>query len=136
MRCLRRICGDGTILIEIASKLNVQCLGIEIDEVLCRTARRRIKEQNLLSRVDIIHEDALHIKSYLRFPSVITIFLVPSCLKVLSPKIRASCKPGTKIINIKFPMPEEDGWVALNTVDCEDVVKPGSFTKAYLYVIE
>ena len=128
--------GDGTILIEIASRTDVQCLGVEIDEVLCRTARRKVDEQKLSGRVDIINEDALHVESHLHFASVITMFLVPSCLKVLGPKLRATCKSGTKIVNIKFPMPEEDGWVVLNTIDCEDVVKSGSITKIYLYMID
>ena len=127
--------GDGTILIEIAFKFGVQCLGVEIDEVLCRTARRRIEERKLSSCIDIIIGDALYVQPLLKFPSVVTIFLVPSCLKILSPIILASCKSGTKIVNIKFPMPEEDGWIALNTIECEDVVKPGSLTKIYLYVI-
>ena len=38
--------GDGTILVEIASKLDISCLGVEIDEVLCRTARRKVEERN------------------------------------------------------------------------------------------
>lgn len=128
--------GDGTILLEIASRLHAQCVGVEIDQVLCRTARRKAQEQNLAGHIDIINEDALHVERHLQLASVITIFLVPSCLQVLSPKLRASCRSGTKIVNIKFPLPKEDGWVAVNTIECEDVIKPGSFTNIYLYIID
>ena len=77
--------GDGAILVHIAARLQVPCIGIEIDEILCRTALRRAREASLSTFVDIVAADALYVDPSLA--SVITIFLVPSCLEVLSPKL-------------------------------------------------
>merc|ERR1711991_225508 len=126
--------GDGAILVHIAARLQVPCIGIEIDEILCRTALRRAREASLSTFVDIVAADALYVDPSLA--SVITIFLVPSCLEVLSPKLKALCKSGTKILNIKFPLPAHHGWHPKATIECDDVVKIGSTARIYLYVVE
>ena len=49
---------------------------------------------------------------------------------------KALCKSGTKILNIKFPLPAHHGWHPKATIECDDVVKIGSTARIYLYVVE
>ena len=123
--------GDGGILLNICKAVGARCIGIEIDEILCRTARRKVKEAKLEALIDVVIDDAIH--ANVSFSSVITLFLVPSCLSVLSPILKEKCASGTRIVNIKFPLPPP--WNAVKVLECDDVVKPGSFTFLYLYIV-
>ena len=124
--------GDGGIIIPISSHTGARTVGVEIDDLLCRTARRRAREAGVANLVDVINMDALHTE--LSIASVVSIFLVPSCLQVLSPKLRC-CQPGTRIVNIKFPLPADDGWIPTAVIPCDDVIKAGSSAFIYLYEI-
>ena len=125
--------GDGEIIINLARKIGVRCTGVEIDEILCLASIRKIKKLHLESYIDIILEDAIHTNFFLY--SVVTIFLVPSCLKALSPILKEKCPKGTKIVNIKYPLPLEDGWIPVKTLLSEDAVKPGTLCNIFLYIV-
>ena len=49
-------------------------------------------------------------------------FLVPSCLKVLSPKLQTAMSAGSRIVTYHYPLPADDGWIPVATRETEDVV--------------
>jgi SAM-dependent methyltransferase len=128
--------GDGTILVEVAKQTGAKCIGYEIDKVLCGIAKRRVRDENITSLVDIVEEDILNV-DYTK-ATIIFMFLVPSCLKVLSPILKTQCAKGTSIICYKFPLPNDEGWESVIKVETEDVVKtkdPTSSSSIWLYYI-
>jgi SAM-dependent methyltransferase len=128
-------CGDGTALVSVALQTGAQCIGYEIDPLLCATARRKLAEAGLTSAT--VHEQDICSADY-SSASVIYIFLVPSCMKALSPILRSQAAPGTRIISYHFPLPEEDGWVPDKTMQTDDVVNrlnSNSRKILFMYVI-
>lgn len=126
--------GDGPILIGIAAATGARCKGIEIDALLCTTARRHAVEACVGHLVSIECGDVAEAK--FDDGTVIVIFLVPSCLDVLAPMLRKQCPPGTRVVAYKFPLPEDEdhgGWLPEATAATEDVVKKGADTKLYFY---
>jgi len=123
--------GAGDILITIARETQARCVGYEIDEILCKTSTRIAKENNVIHLVDIVNGDALY--ADLSLYSVISVFLVPSCLEVLCPSFADHCVTGTRIVSYKFPFPEP--WEVVKTIECDDIIKKGAKTQAYLYLV-
>jgi SAM-dependent methyltransferase len=128
-------CGDGTMLIGIALATGAKCIGVEIDNTLCRTARRRAAEAGVGDIVDVQECDLAAFTFGSTTPTVVFAFLVPSCLTVLSRVLFRSLAPGTLLILYKFPLPADDGWVALKEVEVEDAVKAGAKTTVFLYKV-
>jgi precorrin-6B methylase 2 len=124
-------CGDGEVLLGFATLCATRSIGIDIDNCLCETARRRAREANVSHLIDVVNADVIY--TDFSYPSIITIFLVPSCLEVLSPILKKSCRPQTKIIAYKFPLPISD-WEPIRVVDCIDIIKPGGRANIFYYV--
>lgn len=150
--------GDGSILVDVAKHSNSKCIGVEIDNVLCATAKRKAKESNVNELVEIIEGDIADTTCYnLKEATIIFTFLVPSCQQVVSKILFETFKnkdrhgnedgnnsnntstsnDGIRIVAYKFPLPEEDGWKdwLVETCETEDVVKKGSTTTLYFYRI-
>ncbi len=128
-------CGDGSILIPIAEIVKSKCVGFEIDSVLCATARRKAKDLGLDHRIDIHTRDILEVD--LSPADILTVFLTPSCLEFLSPRFKQQCKPGSKIICYKFPLPESDGWKPAATTITEDVINTkNEASRSHLYLYQ
>ena len=68
-----------------------------------------------------------------RVPRVIFIFLVPSCLAVLSVGLLRTLARGTMLLLYKFPLPVADGWVPTEKRTVDDAVKPGTQAQVFLY---
>ena len=145
--------GDGSIIVDVAKQTQSKCIGVEIDNVLCATAKRKAKESNVHELVNIIEGDIADTTCYnLKEATIIFTFLVPSCQQVVSKILFDTFKKNTvsesnqdnnnnnnsdgiRIVAYKFPLPEEDGWKELlvDTCETEDVVKKGSMTTLYFY---
>jgi len=126
--CFDLGCGDGAICLEALSRsAGIQVYGFDIDPVLVSTAKRRCEqygERAIFTEGDILNVD-------LSTASVIFIFLVPSCLEVLEPRLRASLDSGCRIICYKYGFPS---WnAAVTTFNTEDVLKKGGQESVYLY---
>jgi SAM-dependent methyltransferase len=128
-------CGDGTMLIGIARATGAKCIGVEIDNTLCRTARRRAAEAGVGDIVEVQECDLAAFTFGANSPTVVFAFLVPSCLTVLSRALFRSLASGTLLILYKFPLPAEDGWTPLKEVVVEDAVKAGAQATVYLYKV-
>ena len=88
--------GAGHLLIPICQLTRATCVGYEIDAVLCATASRKSSWLRDCASIDIVQDDIIN--ANLTTASVVCMFLVPSCCKVLSKKVRDECRKGTRII--------------------------------------
>jgi len=96
--------GDGRIPIIAAQKYGARGVGIEIDPRLVTQSWGNANDGEVANRVlfkigDLFEAD-------LAEATVVTMYLSPSIMKRLMPKLRA-LKPGTRIVSHQFPMP---GW--------------------------
>ncbi len=128
--------GNGNILLNIASSTHAKCIGFDIDSSLCETATRRARESGVAHLVDFVVEDIYFVD--LASASVICMFLVPSCLKVLSPRLWERFQRGVRIVCYKFPLPVDDGWLPSAVVETEDVINTidsTSRSNVYFYCV-
>ena len=126
--CFDLGCGDGAICLEALSRGGrILVRGFDIDPLLVSAARRRceqFKDRVVITECDILNVD-------LSSASVIFIFLVPSCLTVLEPRLRTALDSGSRIICYKYGVPS---WIAVSTFSTEDVIRQGGRESVYLYV--
>jgi SAM-dependent methyltransferase len=94
--------GDGRMLIIAAQKYGARGIGIEIDPRLVELSWRIANEAEVANRVSFIVGDLF--EADLSKATVVTMYLSPSIMKILEPKLRA-LKPGTRIISHQFAMP-------------------------------
>jgi SAM-dependent methyltransferase len=96
--------GDGRIPIIAAQKYGAHGVGIEIDPRLVEISWRIANEAEVANRVSFVVGDLF--ETDLSKATVLTMYLSPSIMKLLAPRLRA-LKPGTRIVSHQFPMP---GW--------------------------
>jgi len=95
-------CGDGAVLLRAAERFKVFSIGFEINPMLVRIARRRIKSAGLQDLIEIVHSD-LFSADLSKF-SVIYIYPSPLVIERLSSKILAECVDGTRILVHDYPL--------------------------------
>ena len=93
--------GDGRIPIIAAQKYGATAVGIEIDPRLVEISRQIAKEAEVTGRVSFIVGDLF--EADLSKATVLTMYLSPSIMKILEPKLR-TLKPGTRIVSHQFAM--------------------------------
>ena len=96
--------GDGRIPIIAAQKYGARGVGIEIDPKLVELSWRIANDAEVAHRVSFVVGDLF--ETDLSKASVLTMYLSPSIMKMLAPRLR-TLKPGTRIVSHQFPMP---GW--------------------------
>ena len=95
--------GDGRIPIIAAQKYGARGVGIEIDPRLVTQSWGNANDGQVANRVKFITGDLF--EADLSEATVVTMYLSPSIMKRLRPKLRA-LKPGTRIVSHQFPMPD------------------------------
>jgi SAM-dependent methyltransferase len=95
--------GDGRIPIIAAQKYGARGIGIEIDPRLIAQSWGNANDGEVANRVKFIAGDLF--EADLSGATVVTMYLSPSIMKRLRPKLRA-LKPGTRIVSHQFPMPD------------------------------
>jgi len=92
-------CGDGRIVIAAAKSYGARGVGIDIDPVLVREAKKNARQAGVERRVDFREQD-LFLANF-REATVVTLFLLPAINKRLLPQLEA-LKPGTRIVSNTF----------------------------------
>jgi SAM-dependent methyltransferase len=95
--------GDGRIPIIAAQKYGASAVGIELDPRLVEISWRIANEAEVANRVSFVVGDLF--EADVSKATVITMYLSPSIMKILEPKLRA-LKPGTRIVSHQFAMPQ------------------------------
>mmetsp|Transcript_33870 Transcript_33870/g.58532 ORF Transcript_33870/g.58532 Transcript_33870/m.58532 type:complete len:212 (-) Transcript_33870:275-910(-) len=124
-------CGKGSILIESARCAGAQCIGFDIDMVLLREAKRQRNDHGTESRVDLVAQDIFKVN--LKLATVLLIFLVPSMLHELAPRLQEQLQPGSRIVSYHFPIPGMEPCRIEEGL--QDPLKENSTTSLYFYTI-
>lgn len=97
--------GDGRIVISAARDFGARGLGIEIDPSLVSLSRERARAAGVEDRAAFVHGDVLLAK--FSGASVVTVYLLPSLIDKLQPRLLGELAPGTRIVSHAFAM---KGW--------------------------
>lgn len=109
MRVVDLGCGDGALLVA-AARRGCLCVGYEIDATVAARARSRIAAE--LSPADAarctVHCADVGTVSdgELRRAGAVLMFLVPSALALLGPRLRSTLRAGTCVCSYVFPLPD------------------------------
>ncbi len=97
--------GDGRIPIAAAKHFGARGLGIELDPALVEASRRNAEAEKVADRVRFVHGDVL--LAQFAEASVVTVYLLPSLINRLQPRLLEELAPGTRIVSHAFGM---TGW--------------------------
>jgi SAM-dependent methyltransferase len=92
--------GDGRMVIAAAQRYGARGVGVEINPVWVRDARRWAEQAGVTDRVSFRIEDLFAID--LREATVVTLYLLPWMNRKLAPRFRAELKPGARIVSHEY----------------------------------
>jgi SAM-dependent methyltransferase len=98
-------CGDGRFVITAAAKFGARGVGIDLDPKRLEEGVAGAKRAGVGGRVSFRQEDLF--KTDFSAASVVTLFLFPELNARLAPRLRASLRPGSRIVAYQFGIP---GW--------------------------
>lgn len=97
--------GDGRIVIAAARKFGARGLGVDLDARLVALSRDNARAAGVADRVAFEQRDVL--LTDLRNATVVTLYLLPSIIDRLQPKLLDELRPGSRIVSHAFAMV---GW--------------------------
>jgi len=97
--------GDGRIVIAAARKFGASGLGVDLDARLVALSRDNARAAGVSDRVAFEQRDVL--LTDLRRATVVTLYLLPSIIDRLQPKLLDELRPGSRIVSHAFAMV---GW--------------------------
>ena len=129
-------CGDGRVLLHLASKPNTarSFIGIEINVERAQLARENIQSK-ILSReinIDIRCENALDVKDYAK-ATVIFLYLIPRGLRLIKPLLIAAAKEKGGCIRVITYMSPFENIKFIKRVFCKVDHQPSACWPVYLY---
>lgn len=119
-------CGDGRIILEAAQKFGAKAVGVEMDEGRYRDCLRKVQENHLEGRVEVIHGDLLDVD--LKRADVVTLYLLTSANERVKPNLERDLRKGARVVSHDFTMP---GWTESKM---RDIRENGGSHTLYLYV--
>jgi SAM-dependent methyltransferase len=126
--------GDGRIVRTAAKVYGARGFGVEIQDDLVRSSNEAAKSEGLADRVKFIKQDLF--KTDISQATVLTMYLLPNTVNMLSEKLQAELKPGTRILSHDYGL---SGWAAEETkvFDLEDKIRISGVTTTviYLYIV-
>jgi hypothetical protein len=95
--------GDGRIVITAAKKFGARGFGVDLDEVLLKTANESAKREGVADRAQFIEQNLF--ETDLDKATVITSYLLPEMNEKLRPKL-LRLRPGTRVVAHDYHMGE------------------------------
>ena len=92
--------GDGRLVITAAQRYGARGVGVEINPVWVRYARRDAEQAGVTDRVTFRIEDLFVID--LREATVVTLYLLPWMNRKLAPRFRDELRPGARIVSHEY----------------------------------
>ena len=93
--------GDGRIVITAAKKFGARGFGVDLDEVLLKTAKESAKREGVADRAQFFEQNLF--ETDLNKATVITSYLLPEMNAKLRPKL-LRLKPGTRVVAHDYHM--------------------------------
>ena len=126
--------GDGRIVLTAAKVFGARGFGVEIKDELVKRANEDAHKQGVADRVKFIKQDLF--KTDISQATVLTMYLLPKTVNMLSDKLLKELKPGTRIISHDYPL---DGWIPEKRHEFDLAEKVNisgvTLTIIYLYVV-
>jgi len=95
--------GDGRLVITAAKRYGARGLGIDIQPALVELATANAAKEDVTDRVEFLVGDIFE-TNLLSRASIITVYLLPSIMDKLVPKLLRDLKPGTRIVSHDYPL--------------------------------
>jgi hypothetical protein len=113
--------GDGVIVLTAASQLKAAGYGVDIDPALVRYSNAEAARLGIAERASFHVQDVF--KADLSRASVITLYLLPSMMINLRPKIFLEAKPGTRVVSHDYSFDEwhPDEQIVLDVPEKEKI---------------
>ena len=92
--------GDGRVVITAAQRYGAHGVGIELNPVWVRDARRFAEQLGVTDKVTFRIEDLF--TTDLREATVVTLYLYPAMNRKLTPRLLAELKPGARIVSHEY----------------------------------
>jgi len=92
--------GDGRVVITAAQRYGARGVGIEINPVWVRDARRFAEQLGVADKVSFRIGDLF--TTDLREATVVTLYLYPAMNRKLAPRLLAELKPGARIVSHEY----------------------------------
>jgi hypothetical protein len=126
--------GDGRIVRTAAKVYGARGFGVEIQDDLVRLSNEEAKKEGLADRVKFVKQDLF--KTDISQATVLTMYLLPNTVNMLSEKLQNELRPGTRILSHDYGL---TGWIPEETkqFDLEDKIKISGVTTTliFLYVV-
>jgi SAM-dependent methyltransferase len=126
--------GDGRIVLTAAKVYGARGFGVEIQDDLVKLSNEAARNEGLADRVKFMKQDLF--KTDISQATVLTMYLLPNTVNMLSEKLQTELKPGTRIISHDYSL---GGWIPEDTLqfDLEDKIKISGVTRTiiFLYVV-
>lgn len=96
-------CGDGRVLVIAAKRCGAYAVGVELNPLLARLARRECKFAGVWGSVDIVQGDlfAFDVSPF----DVVYSYPSPAIARRLAFKLMAECKEGCRVVVHDHPLP-------------------------------
>jgi hypothetical protein len=113
--------GDGVIVLTAASQLKAAGYGVDIDPALVKYSNAEAARLGISERASFHVQDVF--KADLSRASVITLYLLPSMMIDLRPKIYLEAKPGTRVVSHDYIFGEwhPDDQIVLDVPEKEKI---------------
>ena len=125
--------GDGRIVIAAAKLFGARGLGVDIDPRLVEVSRGNARRAGVAERAEFEERDVL--RTDLSRATVVTIYLLPSLIDRLQPKLLDELRPGARIVSHAFAMkgwkPDRVAQVRINS----PYLPQGDVSTIYLWVV-
>jgi len=92
--------GDGRMVILAARRYGARGVGVELNPVWVRDARRYAEELGVADKVSFRVEDLF--TTDLREATVVTLYLYPALNRKLAPRLIAELRPGARIVSHEY----------------------------------
>jgi ubiquinone/menaquinone biosynthesis C-methylase UbiE len=123
--------GDGRIVITAAKRYGASGYGIDIQESLVDLARQNARKEGVDARVKFVAGDLFN--SDLSKADVVTVYLLPSTVPRLVPKLLKELRPGARVVSHDYPL---EPWTPekVLTFNFEEKVMISGTTRTVLYL--
>jgi len=94
--------GNGKIVLTAAKIYGASGFGVEIQDKLVKESNEAAKKEGVAERVKFITADLF--KTDISKASVLTMYLLPKTVNMLSDKLQKELKPGTRVLSHDYPL--------------------------------
>ena len=124
--------GDGRLVIEAAKRYGASGLGIDIQAPLVELATANAAKEGVSDRVEFVVDDIFQ-TGLLSRATIVTVYLLPSIMGKLVPKLLKDLKPGTRIVSHDYAL-EGMKYDKVLTFDFQEKLDISGTTRTVLYL--